>query len=133
MFFDTLIGYFVVMLVITLIKDVLVKLISDKKVSEFQQVVSYVYQKYVQCLVIGMIRSCISDDSTDWLSILAMYEAKNSKICNFCTFRPLIKLNRLDFIRRFWIRFPFIGWITGQNVQKLQIFCCFCLITSKYP
>ena len=41
------------------------------------------------------------------LRILASYAAKIAKICNFWTFWPVI------------------SWITGQNVQKLQIFAIF--------
>ena len=69
-----------------------------------------------------------------------MYEAKNSKICNFWTFLPVIQLiNHLSQICKWsfisWIqlinhlsqicKWSFISWITGWIVQKLQILLFF--------
>ncbi len=69
------------------------------------------------------------------LRVLARYDAKIAKICNFWTFWPVIQLiNHLFKIRKkpslpfFWIfkRWHInISWISGKNLQKLQIFAVF--------
>ncbi len=60
------------------------------------------------------------------LRIPAMYEVKNSKICNFWTFWPVIQLikSACPILKR-WYN----NRIIDQNIQK----CCICLMHSTYP
>ncbi len=65
------------------------------------------------------------------LRILASYEAKIAKICNFWTFWPVTKLiNHLFKIRQTdmfcqILKVWSISLITGQDVQKVQICAIF--------
>ena len=53
-----------------------------------------------------------------------MYEAKNSKICNFCTFWPLIQLiNHLFKIRQ--KGYLLINRVIDQNIEKLLFLAVF--------
>ena len=58
-----------------------------------------------------------------FLRIPAMYEVKNSKICNFWMFWPVIQL-----INHLFQNFH-NNRIIDQNIQK----CCICLMHSRYP
>ena len=59
-----------------------------------------------------------------------MHEAKNSKICNFCTFWPLIQLiNHLCWLLKRW----HINRVIDQNIQKLLFLPHTQLVSLKVP